>query len=399
MRVASSAGPGGRDGAGRVGVAPRAHRVAVLDGVRALAILDVVAFHAGLLAGGGLGVTIFFVLSGYLITGILMKPGCLTGRGLATFYARRLLRLFPALAVVVGFCALFGLLVLHGHARHLDLTEALTSVLYVQDFYLGHGRFTPDFGYLGHTWSLGIEEQFYLLWPWLLAGVLRISGRPAARIAVIGVGIVAIAAWRAHLAGEGLNAHVGLNIDTQADALLVGCALALAMPGLSVRLPRHQRALDAGALAALVVLAAMSSENVILHTPGRIGYLLVSLSSAVLVCRLLLPGAGRIGRGLQAALGWRPVAAIGLGSYSLYLWHPVIFAIAKRNLHIDTVPRELAAAPALALVIGVVTWLSFRYVETPLQRYKDGRLPDSGPAVIEVEPAGGADQPAVLAPM
>src|SRR5271163_1074884 len=131
----------------RWSIQPDRRRIDVLDGMRGLAIAMVLAFHAGLAPGGGMGVTIFFVLSGYLITGILIKPGVLSRSGLKQFWIRRLLRLFPALAVVCAFALLWAILVVRGHAQHLLFAEILASLTYTQDFYLGHGHSTPDFGY------------------------------------------------------------------------------------------------------------------------------------------------------------------------------------------------------------------------------------------------------------
>jgi peptidoglycan/LPS O-acetylase OafA/YrhL/O-antigen/teichoic acid export membrane protein len=359
-----------------------APRLPVLDGLRALAILDVVAFHVGVLPGGGIGVTIFFVLSGYLITGILCKPGTLNRQGLRTFYLRRFFRLFPALLVVSMFVLVFTLLVLHGHVRHLDLVEVPASLSYVQDFYLGHGASTPDFGYLGHTWSLAVEEQFYLLWPLLLMVILRVARTVPRRVAFLAVCIVAIAGWRAHLAGLGLNAHVGLNIDCQADSLLVGCTLALVLPRIVSWLPRHQRLLDGLGLVSLLVVLAFSLRDLNIQTPGRIGYLIVSVSTALLMTRLLIPTSGRIGGSIRRVFAWRPAVIIGLASYSLYLWHPVILAIAKRNLGIDTLRREVLAGPAIVLAIVAVTWISYRFVEQPGNRLKERLFPESGPGRI-----------------
>ena len=162
---------------------PKRRRLDVLDGLRGLAIALVVAFHAGVAPGGGIGVTIFFVLSGYLITGLLVKPAVLSRAGVGRFWVRRLLRLFPALAVVCAFVAVWGVLVVDGHARHLLFAEVIASLTYTQDFYLGHGRSTSDFGYLGQTWSLGVEQQFYLLWPLLLLGILRFTSGWRGRVA------------------------------------------------------------------------------------------------------------------------------------------------------------------------------------------------------------------------
>ncbi len=328
---------------------PRTHRprIDVLDGIRGIAIALVVAFHAGFAPGGGIGVTIFFVLSGYLITGILIKPAILSRPGLMRFWVRRLLRLFPALLAVCIFCAVWGLLVVRGHARHLLFAEVLTSLTYTQDFYLGHGRSTADFGYLGQTWSLAVEQQFYLLWPLLLMGILRFARSWRTQVAVTLACALAFTLWRAHLAAAGLNAHLALNIDGQGDSLLVGCALALAMPHIGEVLACRQRLLDTGALVALALIAMFGLVDLNRPSPGRSGYLLIALASAVLIVRLLTRPATATSQLLERAFSWRPLVWLGLISYSVYLWHPVIFKIATDDIGLTSWPEKIAGSPLL----------------------------------------------------
>jgi peptidoglycan/LPS O-acetylase OafA/YrhL len=282
-----------------------------------------------------------------------------------------------------------------GHSRSFLLTEVLTSITYTQDFYLGHGTATADFGYLGHTWSLAIEQQFYLLWPLLLVGVLRF-GRTRNQQAAITFGLALVfTAWRAHLAGRGLNAHIGLNIDAQADTLLVGCALALLLSGERMETLRgRERLLDAGAVAFLFALLVFSETHANRATPGRTGYLLIALGTAVLIARLLTPATTWIGTTLHRVLSLRPVVWVGLISYSLYLWHPVIFAIAKRDIGITSRPAQLATAPVLLVIILAVSWASYHWVEQPFQRLKNRRVPEvaeapgqpSAPVLEEPQP-------------
>jgi peptidoglycan/LPS O-acetylase OafA/YrhL len=382
----------------RLPTASQSKRVDVLDGVRAMAIALVIAHHAGFAQGGGVGVTVFFVLSGFLITGLLLKPRALTGNGLGRFWLRRLARLFPALLVVCAFCVVWALATQTGHSRSFLLTQVLTSLTYTQDFYLGHGVATDDFGYLGHTWSLAIEQQFYLLWPLLLIVVLRF-GRTRTQQAAMAFGLALVfTAWRAHLASLGLNAHIGLNIDAQADTLLVGCALALLLSGERLdALRRREGLLDAVTVIFLVTLLVFSETHANRATPGRTGYLLIALGTAVLITRLLTPPTTWIGTTLHRVLSWRPVVWVGLISYSLYLWHPVIFAIAKRDIGITSRPAQLATAPLLLAVILAVSWASYRWVEQPFQRFKNRRVPEPAettePLAPVLGPAPEASQP------
>src|SRR5262249_14766396 len=154
--------------------------------------------------GGSVGVGGFFVLSGFLITGVLMKPTALTRAGLKRFYIRRVLRLVPALVAVVLFCLVYGLIVLNGRERVFLFKEIATSLTYTTDFYLGRGTSTSDFGYLGHTWSLSVEEQFYLAWPFLLIVLLRSSVAPLRRAALTLAVAVGFAVWRGYLASQHL---------------------------------------------------------------------------------------------------------------------------------------------------------------------------------------------------
>jgi len=357
---------------------PRSDRIAVLDGLRALAIGLVIALHAGILPGGGFGVTIFFVLSGFLITSILLRPSTLTRHGLLRFYARRLMRLYPPLLALCVFCAAFALLVLSGHARHLLLVEVGTSLSYTTDFYLGHGRVTRDFGYIGQTWSLAIEEQFYLLWPLLLILIQRTSRNLRGQLACVFVLMLAIIVWRAHLAAEGLGAHVGLSFDTQADALLMGCALALALPSIRQPLARHPRLLD-GAAAGALILILLNAVNGGADFPWRLAYPVVAVSAAVLVCRLVVPTVTSAGRLLTWVFSAPVVVFIGRISYSLYLWHPMVFAIAKRNLGLSSKSAQLLASPLLALIILGVSWASYRWIEQPCRRLNDRWLSEPTP--------------------
>lgn len=356
----------------------------MLDGIRGVAIALVVAFHAGIAPGGAIGVTIFFVLSGYLITGILIKPGILSRAGLGRFSVRRLLRLFPALAVVCAFCAVWGLVAVSGHARHLLFVEILTSLTYTQDFYLGHGRTTADFGYLGQTWSLSVEQQFYLIWPLLLIGIIRLTRSWRGRVAATLACALAISGWRAYLASRGLDAHVGLNIDAQGDALLVGCALALAMPHIAAPLGGRQRLLDIAAVAALVLIGAFGIVELNIHTPGRIGYLIIALSTAVLILRLLTHAGSATSRVIARVFSWPPLVWLGVISYSVYLWHPVIFKIAEDDVGVRSWPQKIASAPLLGVVILLVSWASYQWVERPFQRLRNQHVPDSGPSLSAV---------------
>jgi peptidoglycan/LPS O-acetylase OafA/YrhL len=306
---------------------------------------------------------------------------------LARFYARRLLRLAPALIVVCLFCVGLALIVLHGHQRSFLLLEVGTSASYTSDFYFAHGRVTHDWGYLGQTWSLAVEEQFYLLWPLVLIAISRLASTLRGRVgAVLGL-IVIVIVWRAHLAHEGLAAHIGVGFDAQADSLLIGCALALLLPHWREALARHQQLLDVMALLALATLLVFTlSWAPMYYIPYRLGYVVASAASAVLIARLVLPAELSVGRLMRRVFSLPIATFTGRISYSLYLWHPVLAGIVTRDLHITSGPRLLIAGPLLAIAIFAVSYASYRWVEQPFQRLKDRRLP--GPAPLP--PARGA---------
>lgn len=369
-------------------------RLPALDGLRALAVSLVVGLHAGvpLMGGGSLGVTIFFVLSGFLITGLLVRPGALSRGGVGRFYARRALRLFPALVVVVAFVAVYALVALEGEERRFQLLQALTSLTYTTNFLMGRGAVTEDYGLLGQTWSLGVEEQYYLVWPLVLALLLGLLRSTRARIAAVLAMAAVVVAWRAWLSSQGLAAHVGMGVDTQTDGLLVGSALALALPSARGWLLRHQGLLTAAAVAGVALFLAQTASLATHHVlPYDTNYLLVSLAAAAVITRLVLPGEGPVHRVLVRLATLRVAVWVGLVSYPLYLWHRVVFEVMADQVGIETTVEKLAAAPvALGLSLAVAAG-SHYVVERPFLRLKD-RLRGDGSG------HPGADRDAQRAP-
>lgn len=365
-------------------------RLAVLDGLRAVAVGLVVGLHAGvpLMGGGSLGVTVFFVLSGFLITGILSRPGTFTRAGLTTFWVRRFKRLFPALAAVVAFVTVYALLVLEGEQREFQLWQALTSITWTTHLALGRGSTTEDYGLLGQTWSLGVEEMFYLGWPLVLAALLALTGSTVRRVLAVLVLAGGVATWRAYLSSQGLAAHVGMGIDAQLDGLLIGSALALGLPAARERLLGHQRLLTTVGVLALGWYAVATALPVHGLLPGDSAYLVTSLLTAGLLARMVLPGDGRVHGTVVRLLTLRPVVAIGLISYSLYLWHRVVFEIMADHLPLDSPVARLAAAPvAIGLALGVSA-ASWWLLERPAQL--GGSAPLARDDADEDDHAGGS---------
>ena len=347
------------------------------DGIRAVAVLGVIAYHLdlGWASGGLLGVGVFFVLSGYLITDLLVSEFRSAGRvDLIGFWRRRARRLLPALFLmlflVVGWATLFAAPQL-GQLRS-DLPSA---VAYYSNwwFIYDHVSYFAQFGPpspLGHLWSLAIEEQFYLCWPLLLLLGLRYVRSSKARIAIV----LALAAGSAVEMGLFYTplanpTRVYDGTDTRAFALLIGAALALAWPrdSRTTRVtPGARRILEVaggGALVGILVLFSLTSEYATFLYRG--GMVLAAVLSAVLIVVTAHKGA-RIGR----LLGARPLRWIGERSYGLYLWsYPVIVLTTPLNRS----PGTLRAAIDIAATF-VLAALSWRYVEEPVRHGALGRF-------------------------
>jgi peptidoglycan/LPS O-acetylase OafA/YrhL len=314
-----------------------------LDGLRAVAIAVVVLVHAaGLPYGGVLGVDLFFVLSGFLITTLLLEELADTGRvSLKGFYARRARRLFPALAVLLAFYVVVATMRGENGWRVVAL-GGLYSGNVVQAFVnpdpiLGHG--------LDHLWSLGQEEQFYLLWPILLALLAR-SRRLVLWLALI-TGTLVL--YRIGLVLTGAR-HMRLYMgpDTHADGLTAGAllgALRFARGGLTV--PEWVGKSGGAAFLAAVILRPESS-----YWEG------FGLPFVELACVMLVAAAVG-GTDLARVLAWRPLVWVGVISYSLYLWHYVIVWLFGLDSFRPwyTIPLSVVAA-----------WLSYRFVEQPFRR-------------------------------
>lgn len=333
-----------------------------LDGLRAVAILLVMWQHSALLEvpgatvveGGLLGVDVFFVLSGFLITTLLLErrtvgPG---GGGLRGFYLRRSVRLLPAL--VVFLLAHLVLVAITGGDVARDLRTAGAALTYVTNW-------APSLGWdlsadQVHLWTLALEEQFYLAWPLALALLARL--RPRLALGLIVGAVVAVALRRIQLTlafDEGFPV-VYQRTDARFDALLVGCAVAVALRG-GVRVSRGvATALGvAGGLVLGVFVVVADAFGDLLYLGG---FTAVAVAVGGIIVALV-----RADTPLARWLAWPPMVALGRLSYSIYLWHVMAYTIAIRLWPAPSAPRFLAAQ-ALALLLA---WVSFVGVERPLQ--------------------------------
>ena len=337
----------------------------------------VVLFHANVswARGGYLGVDVFFVLSGFLITRLLLEERDATGRtALGRFYLRRVLRLFPALVVVSIAVAIYAHVWLSAEQASQAFHDVAMTATYRMNWTQALGT-VPLFGLLDHTWSLSIEEQFYVLWPLVVIVAHRIGGRWAVLLAAA-TGMVASAVLRGVWWHDGTAAHrVYYGLDTHADGILLGCALAT----LTLLWPRIAHAFTgpvtrwAGptALVAVVVMGTRVS----LATSGLYSWVypvFVGVAALVIVDMYAGGFTARLGR---SAL----LVALGRISYGLYLWHwPVFLVLNGGRLHWAFVPLTLVRLAA-SLVMAVA---SFFLVEQPFLRLKR-----------RLEPAGRLSEP------
>jgi peptidoglycan/LPS O-acetylase OafA/YrhL len=336
-----------------------------LDGLRALAVAAVFLYHARIdwLPGGFLGVDLFFVLSGYLITSLLLVEWEARNRiDLRRFWLRRARRLLPALVVVV-----LGALILASIFARQDLahtrSDAVSSLLYYTNWHeiiANHSYFNlrGNPSLLQHTWSLAIEEQFYIVWPLLLVPGLVLVGRRRLPLLVI-AGIAASAALMWILYDQNDPTRVWNGTDTRAFLLLMGILLALVWPYVE-RLRRAVPALELLGVAALVGSVLLFRQ---LHeydpTLWQGGDLAAAFCFVVLIAAVAHPATG-----LGQALGVAPLRWIGERSYGMYLWHwPIVVLVAGVNGR----PSPGVVVGEAALVVAAAA-LSFRYVEEPIRR-------------------------------
>jgi len=354
-----------------------------LDGLRAIAVLAVIAYHLdfGWAPGGLLGVGVFFTLSGYLITDLLLGTRAATGSlKLGEFWIRRARRLLPALflmiAVVVAWVTLFERSFLSGLR-----SDVIAATFYVSNWWniVREASYFARFGPpppLEHLWSLAVEEQFYLIWPWLLwLGLSLTRKRPVITgVTLTGLTLAlstasAIAMWVLYQPGiDPTRVYEGT--DTRAFGLLLGAALAMVWPsrGLSASLATRWRVLlDGVGVAGLVVMALLiwrtSEYSPFLYHGGIV---LLSVATAATVAALVHPASW-----LGVAVGWKPLRWLGVRSYGIYLWHWPIIVLTAPSLLAEASLSLQALQVTATIVIAALSW---RFFEEPIRRGAIGRL-------------------------
>lgn len=343
--------------AGRWSIVSHQRHLPGLDGLRALAVGVVIAYHAGAPIEGDLGVTLFFVLSGFLITLLLLREHNATGSiSLRDFYTRRILRIFPA------YYAFITLSYIADRAFGYTWPQGLApaSLLYLVNYFnalSGHHQRT-----IGHAWSLAVEEQFYLCWPLLLLWLTNAGRRAAIRGTAILIAIVL--GWRT-IAFVGLDwgaAYVYNAFDTRFGSLAIGCLLALSSDSLALN--RFVEAISRRWWMPLVTVAALFVSRAHVGTTYHytIGFSVDALLCAALLVQLVILSQTRAWGWLNLPL----VRYLGALSYSLYLYHQWGLNIgSKFGVGLGPLKVVLGVAASIALAMA-----SYGFVERPFLAWK-----------------------------
>lgn len=350
-----------------------------LDGLRAIAVLAVIAYHLNpaWAPGGLLGVGVFFTLSGYLITDLLLGQRAAVGSlRLGDFWLRRARRLLPALflmlAVVVAWVTLLDRSLLPGLRG-----DVLAAVGYVSNWWniIREASYFARFGPpppLDHLWSLAVEEQFYLIWPWLLwLGLRYLPGRyTLAALTLAGAALSAAAMALIYQPGVDPT-RVYEGTDTRAFGLLIGAALAMVWPSRELRTDRinlrGRLLMDGAGVVGLVVIGLLiwrtSEYSPFLYNGGIV---LLSVATVLLLAALVHPASW-----LGVAVGWLPLRWLGVRSYGIYLWHyPIIVLTAPGPQQRASLSLEVLQVAA-TITVAALSWQLF---EEPIRRGAIGRI-------------------------
>jgi peptidoglycan/LPS O-acetylase OafA/YrhL len=343
-----------------------------LDGLRAVAVVAVLLYHGGVdwMPGGFLGVDLFFCLSGYLITSLLLAERRGTGRiDLRAFWLRRARRLLPAAFLVIAVSVAAAAILAPGDLAQTR-GDALASLFYVDNWHqllVGQSYFAaferPSL--LRHMWSLSIEEQFYLLWPLALGfGVAGLGARRTG-LAALGLALLSALLMAVLFTSESDPSRVYYGTDTHAVGLLLGATLAFVWPLGRFEPPRRPSALAVLDLTAGIALAALVLAMVTWHDYDALvyrgGIAAFSLTAVVLIATVVHP-AGRAAH----LLGSAPLRWIGARSYGIYLWHWPVMALTRPGIDVAW-PLPLLLVAQIGLTVALAA-ASYRWLEQPFRK-------------------------------
>lgn len=343
-----------------------------LDGLRGVAVTAVLLFHGGSLTGGYLGVDAFFVLSGFLITSLLLLEHESAGSvSLGAFWARRARRLLPALAATLVAVALYAQFL----AEPTELATIRDDALWTLGYLANWHQVFADADYfalfrspspLQHTWSLAIEEQFYVVWPLVFVLVARLgTARSDATKILVAASTLAVTAFAAAqlLYDPADAARVYYGTDTRVGAILVGAALAAGLRRVGpVGSRRGRAALEVLAVVSAIGLAVawsrLEGTSTLLYRGGLVA---CAIATAAVIAAAVHPQRGLVARGLS----WAPLRGLGVISYGVYLWHWPIYVVLSPE-RVDLTGRPLLAV-RIAVTVAVAV-VSYRLVERPIRR-------------------------------
>lgn len=347
-----------------------------VDGLRAVAVVAVLLYHLGIdwIPGGFLGVDLFFVISGYVITGLILDSIQRSGTlDLRAFYLSRIRRLVPALVAMVILTLLYIGTYAPDTVRRFvsDLPYVFTGTMNwalvsrQQDYFEAIGR--PPL--LQHTWSLAVEAQFYLIWPLVLLLVLRYFGKKNISIAALGIALASGIALFLYSVQIDTHAsavsHVYFGTDTHSIGLFLGAALAVSWHPQNLTKEISRRAQDFIDLIGVIGLLGLLSTFLFIKESDPTLYRIAFPISALFGCATLISVVHPASR-FAPILSTRPMIWIGERSYGIYLWHWIVFQLTRPSL--DLVGDDWALYALRVLVVFALADISLRYVELPVRR-------------------------------
>ena len=347
-----------------------------VDGLRAVAVIAVLLYHLGIdwIPGGFLGVDLFFVISGYVITGLILESIARSGTlDLRAFYLSRIRRLVPALVAMLVFTTLFiGVYAPDTVRRFLaDIPYVMSGsmnwalVSRQQDYFEAIGR--PPL--LQHTWSLAVEAQFYLIWPLVLLFILRYFGKKNIPFIALAIALASGATLFAYSiridTQDSAISHVYFGTDTHSIGLFLGSALAVSWQPQNLTREITKRAQDFVDLIGVVGLLGLLSTFLFINESDPTLYRIAFPLSALFGCATLISVVHPASR-FAPILSTRPLIWIGERSYGIYLWHWIVFQLTRPS--IDLVGDDWALYALRVLIVFALADISLRYIEIPVRR-------------------------------